>query len=87
MRTHALAASWAAAVLTGACAYYNGLYNANRLAADAARARREGRPAEARSLWEQAAIKAESVAVRHPRSRYRDRARLLQGESLREAGA
>ena len=83
----ARAALVASAALLGACAYYNGLYNANHLAADAARAGREGRPAEARSLWEQAALKAESVAVRHPRSRYRDAALLLQGESLRDAGA
>lgn len=75
------------AAFLGACAYYNGLYNANHLAAEAARARREGRPAEARSLWEQAALKAESVAVRHPHSRYRDEALLLQGESFRDAGA
>lgn len=71
--------------LAWGCAYYNGLYNANRLAADAERARREGRPGEARSLWERAALKAESVAVRYPRSRYRDDALLLQGEALRAA--
>ncbi len=74
-------------VLFWGCAYYNGLYNANRLASDAVRASREGRLAEARSLWEQAALKAESVAVRHPHSKYRDDALLLQGESLRDAGA
>ena len=39
------------------CAYYNGLFNANRLAADAERAERDGRSGEARSLvpwlWQQ----------------------------------
>jgi len=68
------------------CVYYNGLYNANRLADDAARAIREGRPAEARLLWERAAVKAESVAVRYPQSRYRDDALLLEGQSWRRAG-
>lgn len=72
-----------ALVLLGAgCAYYNGLYNANRLANDARRAEREGRTGEARSLWSQAAIKAESVAVRFPHSKYRDDALLLQGTAL-----
>ena len=60
-----------AASLLGACAYYNGLYNANRLASDARRAEREGRAGEARSLWAQAAVKAESVATRYPDSKYR----------------
>ncbi len=70
-------------VLLGAgCAYYNGLYNANRLANDARRAEREGRTGEARSLWSQVAIKAESVATRFPHSKYRDDALLLQGTAL-----
>ena len=75
-----------AATVTGACAYYNGLYNANRLAGDARRAEREGRAGEARSLWAQAAVKAESVAVRHPKSKYRDDALLLWGAGLAKAG-
>ncbi|MDH3458534.1 MAG: tetratricopeptide repeat protein, partial [Gemmatimonadota bacterium] len=68
--------------LLAACAYYNGLYNANRLAADAARAERQGRAGEARSLWAQAAVKAESVATRYPTSRHRDDALLLWGRAL-----
>lgn len=79
-----------AALLLGAavvgCAYYNGLYNANRLAGDAKRAEREGRAAEARSLWAQAAVKAESVATRYPTSRHWDDALLLWGEGLTRAG-
>ena len=59
------------------CAYYNGLFNANRLAADAERAERDGRSGEARSLWAQAAVKAESVATRYPGSGHRDDALLL----------
>ncbi len=68
------------------CAYFNGLYNANQLAKDAIRAEREGRVGEARSLWSQAAVKAESVAVRYTESRYFDDALLLQGRALRAAG-
>ena len=78
---------WLAAVaLLGGCAYYNGLYNANRLVKEAERASRDGRIGEARSLWTRAAIKAESVAVRCPASRYRDDAWLVWGRALREAG-
>lgn len=68
------------------CAYYNGLYNANRLAGEAERAEREGRSGEARSLWSQAAVKAESVAARYPDSKYRDDALLLQGRALWATG-
>jgi tetratricopeptide (TPR) repeat protein len=75
-----------AAVSLAGCAYYNGLYNANRLVDDAVRAEREGRPSEARSLWAQAAIKAESVAVRFPESKHRDDALLVQGRALTAIG-
>ncbi len=75
----------AVVVLSLGCAYYNGLYNANRLARDAARAQREGRGGESRSLWEEAAAKAESVSIRYPRSRYRDDAWFLQGRALAQA--
>ena len=66
------------------CAFYNGLYNANQLARDAQLAEREGRRAEARSLWIQVAVKAESVLVRYPDSRYRDDALLIRGRALRQ---
>lgn len=75
-----------AAVGLAGCAYYNGLYNANRLADDAERAEREGRPDEARSLWAQAASKAESVAVRFPDSKHRDDALLVHGRALTAIG-
>jgi len=68
------------------CAYFNGLYNANRLAGAALRAEREGRVGDARSLWSQAAVKAESVAVRYVDSKYQDDALTLQGRALRAAG-
>jgi predicted negative regulator of RcsB-dependent stress response len=87
--TPRLPAALAAALAVGsflACAYYNGLYNANRLVGEAEKAEREGRIGEARSLWSQAAVKAESVATRYPDSRYRDDALVLQGEALRATG-
>lgn len=73
--------AFAAVFFTG-CAYFNGLYNANRIASDARKAEREGRVGEARSLWSQVAVKAESVATRYTDSRHRDDALLLQGLAL-----
>jgi predicted negative regulator of RcsB-dependent stress response len=77
----------AAGAALGGCAYYNGLYNANRLASEASRAERDGRTSEARSLWSQAAVKAESVVSRHPRSKWRDDALLLEGTALERLGS
>jgi len=77
----------ALAVAGTGCAYYNGLYNANRLAREATRAEREGRTGEARSLWSQAAVKAESVASRHRKSKYWDDALLLRGRALARTGS
>jgi tetratricopeptide (TPR) repeat protein len=82
----ALAALLLALPVAGGCAYYNGLFNANRLANEARRAEREGRTSEARSLWSRAAVKAESVVTRYPRSRYRDDAWVLQGRALYHLG-
>jgi len=76
----------ALATLSVACAYYNGLYNANRLASEARRAESEGRRGDARSLWLQAAIRAESVAARYPDSKYRDDALLLSGRAQSRVG-
>lgn len=76
----------ALAAAVSACAYFNGLYNANRLANDARSAEADGRTGAARSLWQQAAVKAESVAVRYPASKHRDDALLLMGEALSEIG-
>jgi len=87
MRTSnaALTVVLAGTMITG-CAYYNGLYNANHLLKAAEKAEREGRESEARSLWSQAAVKAESVVARYPRSRHRDDALLVWGEALQSAG-
>jgi len=83
----ALTALLLAAPVAAGCAYYNGLYNANHLADEARRAEREGRTSEARSLWSRAAVKAESVATRFQKSRYRDDALVLQGLALSRLGS
>jgi tetratricopeptide (TPR) repeat protein len=80
-----LLAGLAASLLAG-CVYYNGMYNANRLANSARKAEREGRTFEATSLWGQVATKAESVVVRHPRSKYAEEAAILKGLALARLG-
>jgi hypothetical protein len=75
------------AVLTLAgCAYYNGLWSANRLASDARKYEARGMVAEARLNWGRAAAKAETVLVHHPHSRWADDALVLQGEGLARSG-
>ena len=66
-------------LLAGGCAYYNGMYNAKRLAGQAQKAERQGRNFEASNLWGQVSVKAETLLVRHPHSRWAEEARLLQG--------
>jgi hypothetical protein len=72
----------AAAVLLGGCVYYNGMYNTNRLAKSARQAERDGRSFEAKSLWGQVITRAETLVVRHPRSKYADEANVLRGLAL-----
>jgi tetratricopeptide (TPR) repeat protein len=72
--------------LLGGCVYYNGMYNANRLAHSARKAEREGRTFEANNLWGQVATKAESVVVRHPTSKYAEEAAVLRGVALARLG-
>lgn len=57
-----------------ACAYYNGVYNAKAELAAGERLARQGREAEAGSRYAAAAAKAETVLVRHPRTRWRPQA-------------
>jgi tetratricopeptide (TPR) repeat protein len=64
------------------CVYYNGMFNAERAAAEAGRFEGQGRTAEARDRWQRAIVHAESVAVRHPRSRWAADALLLRGRGL-----
>src|SRR3954464_5901102 len=75
-----------ASVLLAGCVYYNGMYNANRLAGSARKAEREGRTFEATRLWGQVATKAESVVVRHPTSKYAEEAGVLRGVALARLG-
>ena len=72
--------------LLAGCVYYNGMYNANRLAGSARKAERDGRTFEANNLWGQVATKAESVLVRHPRSKYAEEASILRGVALAKLG-
>jgi len=81
-----VAATLAALVLAG-CAYYNGLWSANRLASDARKLEERGMIPEARQSWGLAAAKAETVLVHHPHSRWADDALVLQGEGLAKSGA
>jgi len=69
-----------------ACVYYNGMYNTKRLAGRAERAERDGRASDARGLWSQVSVKAESVVVRHPDSKYVPEALLLKGTALARLG-
>jgi hypothetical protein len=75
-----------ALLLLGGCVYYNGMYNANRLARSARKAEREGRTFEASNLWGQVITRAESVSVRHPDSKYADQAAVLRGVALARLG-
>ncbi len=77
-----MAAAAAAALLLGGCVYYNGMYNAKRLAGSAWKAERDGRTFEANNLWGQVVTRAESLVVRHPESKYVDEALVLKGIAL-----
>jgi hypothetical protein len=79
-------AGWLVVGLLSGCVYYNGMYNANRLAKSARKAEREGRTLDANNFWGQVATKAESVVVRHPRSKYADEAAVLRGLALARMG-
>ena len=72
----------AGAWLAGGCVYYNGMYNTNRLAKSARQAERDGRTFEAKSLWGQVITRAETLVVRHPRSKYASEASVLRGLAL-----
>jgi len=64
------------------CVYYNGLWNAHRWATDAQKQERNGQSEAAVISWSQAAIEAESVAVRHPRSGWLPDALVTAAEGL-----
>jgi len=68
------------------CVYYNGLWSAHRYARDARRQVRAGQPEGAISNWSVAAVQAESVAARHPHSRWLPDALVTAGEGMAGAG-
>ena len=68
------------------CAYYNGMYNANRLARQAEKAEREGRTFDAASLWGQAGVKADTMLARHGSSQWVDDALLIRGKAYQRLG-
>ena len=76
----------ALALLLGGCVYYNGMYNTERLAGSARRAERDGRPFEATNLWGQVITRADSLVLRHPRSKYADQALVFKGLALQRLG-
>lgn len=69
------------------CVYYNAMWGAERLARDARRFEARGQEAQAKLSWGRAAVKAESVLARHPRSGWADDALVLQGEGLARSGS
>ena len=75
-----------AVLLLGGCVYYNGMYNTKRLAGSARQAEREGRPFEANNLWGQVITRADSLVVRHPRSKYVEQALVYKGIALARLG-
>jgi tetratricopeptide (TPR) repeat protein len=74
-----------ALLLLAGCTYFNGMYNARRLAGDATRADQKGRTFEANRLWGLAGIKAESVIVQHPKSKYMPEAMAIRATSFERA--
>ena len=52
----------------GACASANAMWSARQLANEARALEAEGRAGDAAAAWARAAVKAESVAARHPGS-------------------
>ncbi len=86
--TRARSLALALLALPGAgCVYYNAMWGAERLARDARRFEARGQVAQAKLSWGRAAVKAESVLARHPRSGWADDALVLQGEGLARSGS
>ncbi|MDQ3698020.1 MAG: hypothetical protein M3373_08365 [Gemmatimonadota bacterium] len=73
------AAALAVLLVLPGCAYFNGVYNARQAERAADRLSSRGREAAAATFYVTAATKAETVLVRHPRSRWRSEALYLAG--------
>jgi tetratricopeptide (TPR) repeat protein len=76
----------AALIVAQGCASYNSNYKANKYADEARRLDREGRTIEAGGYWGRAAVKAESLLVRNPNSRYAPGALAIRGEAYAALG-
>ncbi|HEU4642836.1 MAG TPA: hypothetical protein VFS44_10325 [Gemmatimonadaceae bacterium] len=70
-----------ATVPLAGCVYFNGIYNARQAQKRGDALLRDGRSAEADSLFTTAAQKAETVLVHHPRSRWAPDAMFIAGWS------
>ncbi|HET8633514.1 MAG TPA: tetratricopeptide repeat protein [Gemmatimonadales bacterium] len=68
------------------CAYYNGMYNTRKFTNQAEKAEREGRTIDASTAWGQVTVKAETLLVRHPDSKYAPEARVLMGRAYAKLG-
>ena len=68
-------------LLLGSCAYFNGIYNAHEAARNAEKHLRAGRESEAAGLFMNAAVKAETVLARYPKSRWSTEALFVAGYS------
>lgn len=68
------------------CAYYNGMYNTRKFTHEAEKAEREGRTIDASTAWGQVTVKAETLLVRHPDSKYIPEARVLMGRAYAKLG-
>jgi len=66
--------------------YYNGMYNANRLANRARKAEREGQTFAAQGYWAQAEVRADTVIARYPTSKWADDAQLIRAEAMISRG-
>ncbi|MBI1967376.1 MAG: hypothetical protein HYS40_05255 [Gemmatimonadetes bacterium] len=86
MRWGTAAALAVLSAATSRCAYYNAMWSAERFAKQARRSEARGEESQARGFWLQAAVKAESVLTRHPRSRWADDALVLRLEALVRGG-
>jgi hypothetical protein len=86
MRARSFALALATLPVAG-CVYYNAMWSAERLARDARRLEAQGQEAQAKLSWGRAAVKAESILARHPRSGWADDALVLQGEGMARSGS
>ena len=71
----------------GGCAYYNGVYNAKASAKTADRQFVRGESYAASQAYTLSATTAETVLVRHPRSRWRPEALYLAAFDIARSGA